>query len=672
MFTVFDHQLESFGISVEELKKKLVKKAVKHSAKDKATGRKSPRNKDRSRLALFDMERKLGAAKNQLERMKEEQAAAAASAVKALKSGSSPTAVEEAAAKLREVKRLDFIRQALAEAALRQQALLEQVQREAAKLADAEKHLLSASAGKRSAAAALAKRANSAAQTAKKQLLEVVAASKAASAAVAGASEASPPVPAPKEPPPAEPAAEAAEKPAPAPAAEAAAEAAAAAAPAAEAAAAAAAAEPAAEAAAEAAATAGAAEPAAEAAEEPAAAPAAEAAAAAAPAAEAAEAAAAAEPAAEANTLVGKLVQVKVDTLGPAYFGDHGRVKAVDLSAGLLTYSSRRKIIKAGLRFKQQPEPTEEHVVSINAVCIIEKQPKPAMQEKKSLGHLHKDVRLAWQNREDDKPYDLKNHALSLQTELDQAEVEAGGFEMLWRLAPPPGVFCISPTFIEQVLAILSPAEDEVLAPNFFAEMEPSLTRFWQYLEKGVLLLLPIISGGHWTLLVFQRLHATEVDEETSSGGTSASPTAPMAGCAKCRGNDAGCLDCEPGKMLQHGQRRERELTIADPLKYCSALPECNEWSVRYYDSLSKEKAECKKKAEILLKRSSAMGVPEVQLERSNSCFQTEADCGFWTLHFMEEEVRNFLGEGRWSKPYDRPYRLDRLQAVQSKLLEDA
>ena len=634
--------------------KKLLKKAMKKSAKDKATGRKSQRHRDRSRWALVTMERKLGAAKNQLEKMKDEQAAAAASAVAALKSGASSTAAEEAAAKLREVKRLECVRQALAESALRQQALLEQVQREAKKLEDTEKHLLTAGAAKRKAAAALAKRANLAAETAKNQCLEVVAATLAAAAAVAGASEALPPVPAPKEPPPAEPAAEAAEEPA--------AEAAAATEPAAEAAAAAAAAEPAAEAA-----------------EEPAGAPAAEAAAAAAPAAEAAAAAAAAEPAAEAaaeaaEALVGKLVRVNVDTLGPAYFGDHGVVKQVSQSAGSLTYSSSRKIHKGALRFTQLLEPKEDHIVPIDAVCLIEKKPMQAATERKSLMHLHKDVKLAWQMREDDKPYELQNHELHLHSELDQAEVEAGAFELFWRLAPPPGVFSLSATFVEQVLAILAPAKGETVPPNFFAEMQPSLTRFWQYLTKGVLILLPIIVDGHWTLLVFQRLNGTEKEKEKSSGSSSASPTAPLmvAGCAKCRGKATGCLDCSPDKMLQHGERRGREMTIADPLKYCSDLPECNEWSVRYYDSLPKEKAECKKKAESLVRCASAVGVPEMQLERSNSCFQKAADCGFWTLHFMEEEVRWFLGEGRWSKPYDWQGRLDRLKAVQKKLLEDA
>jgi hypothetical protein len=145
-----------------------------------------------------------------------------------------------------------------------------------------------------------------------------------------------------------------------------------------------------------------------------------------------------------------------------------------------------------------------------------------------------------------------------------------------------------------------------------------------------------------------------------------------VAGCAKCRGKATGCMDCSPDKMLQHGERREREMTIADPLKYCADLGDCNEWSVRYYDSLSKEKASCKKKAESLLRSASAVGVPEIQLERANTCFQEGADCGFWTLHFMEEEVRCFLGEGRWSKAYDWQGRLDRLKAVQAKLLEDA
>ena len=190
----------------------------------------------------------------------------------------------------------------------------------------------------------------------------------------------------------------------------------------------------------------------------------------------------------------------------------------------------------------------------------------------------------------------------------------------------------------------------------------------------SALCLVPIICDGHWTPLVFQRKNGTELVKDKSSGSSSATPIAPLsiAGCPKCRGKPTGCVDCAPEKMLQHGERRGRELDIADPLKNLPRLLECNDWSVRFYDSLSREKASCKKKAEVLLKYASAIGVPEVQLERSNSCFQSDADCGFWTLHSMEEEVRCFLGEGRWSKHYDRLYRLDRLKAVQCKLLEDA
>ena len=222
---------------------------------------------------------------------------------------------------------------------------------------------------------------------------------------------------------------------------------------------------------------------------------------------------------------------------------------------------------------------------------------------------------------------------------------------------------CPDPQFTcEQLLA---PAEDVPLAASFFGDMKPVLQRFWEYLAVAALCLVPIICKGHWTLLVFERQNKTEPASDKSSGST---PLA-IAGCAKCRGITGGCQDCQPTKVLEHLEKRERELEIADPLKYLTSLTDCDDWSVRYYDSLQKEKLECKQSAKALVTHAAAVGVQEVTLDRANSCFQSNADCGFWTLHFMEEEVRNFLGEGRWSKPFDRPYRLDRLQAVQHRLL---
>ena len=54
--------------------------------------------------------------------------------------------------------------------------------------------------------------------------------------------------------------------------------------------------------------------------------------------------------------------------------------------------------------------------------------------------------------------------------------------------------------------------------------------------------------------------------------------------------------------------------------------------------------------------------------ERHNSNTQKGCSCGFWVLHYIEEELRRFRGEGRFTFSYDQGERLLLLNAFADKL----
>jgi hypothetical protein len=66
------------------------------------------------------------------------------------------------------------------------------------------------------------------------------------------------------------------------------------------------------------------------------------------------------------------------------------------------------------------------------------------------------------------------------------------------------------------------------------------------------------------------------------------------------------------------------------------------------------------------------LGVPAGVPQRTNTnkvFFQKdETSCGFYVLHFIEEEVRQMLGEGAYTFAPDLAYRLGRLTAMANQL----
>ena len=77
--------------------------------------------------------------------------------------------------------------------------------------------------------------------------------------------------------------------------------------------------------------------------------------------------------------------------------------------------------------------------------------------------------------------------------------------------------------------------------------------------------------------------------------------------------------------------------------------------AVRYYDTLQDPSQECATLAVGILDALQTVGVshhlsPErLAQERHNSRRQEGVSCGFWVLHYIEEELRRFRGEGVFS-----------------------
>ena len=91
----------------------------------------------------------------------------------------------------------------------------------------------------------------------------------------------------------------------------------------------------------------------------------------------------------------------------------------------------------------------------------------------------------------------------------------------------------------------------------------------------------------------------------------------------------------------------------------------------RYYDSLNTLRAGCKSSAEGFLQLACA---EQVLPARTNQARQSGADCGYWTIHYLETEYRASLGEGfasaGWPKENVKVWQL-RLHSLTKSLKQE-
>ena len=123
------------------------------------------------------------------------------------------------------------------------------------------------------------------------------------------------------------------------------------------------------------------------------------------------------------------------------------------------------------------------------------------------------------------------------------------------------------------------------------------------YAVRAEVLLMPIIAGGHWTLLVVQREEARAPLKAPADAVApkEAASAAEKFGCSQCESYRGGCKHCNPAKETRWLARKDRENGLLNPREELQPLPESSGWDIRYYDSLQVPSEECSKAAEALL-----------------------------------------------------------------------
>ena len=92
-------------------------------------------------------------------------------------------------------------------------------------------------------------------------------------------------------------------------------------------------------------------------------------------------------------------------------------------------------------------------------------------------------------------------------------------------------------------------------------------------------------------------------------------------------------------------------------------------WRVSHYDFLDVPQPESQTWAPACLGLlSPVLGVSTALPARQNLLRQAGEECGFYVLHYLEEEARRYRGEGLSVKPLSIKYRVERLQAIIGQL----
>jgi len=235
---------------------------------------------------------------------------------------------------------------------------------------------------------------------------------------------------------------------------------------------------------------------------------------------------------------------------------------------------------------------------------------------------------------------------------------DAGIAEVLYRLLPGPRFVCM-PCDLSYTLqrAIMSsqrstnwldhggpPPGGDAETKALAYEVEALRTRWLSYVERAQVICIPIFTGqhgGHFTLLVGERM----LPEQSAS---------------------SHCFHFLGSRNPQ--QVRQGVAAQFSPLEQ-EPLPNCTSWNWRYYDTLPSASGVSKVLAREALSWLAPLGI-EVQLpDRTNLLRQPDSlSCGFYLIHYVEEEARVFLGERQASVFCDLEYRRTRINEMCKKL----
>jgi len=229
--------------------------------------------------------------------------------------------------------------------------------------------------------------------------------------------------------------------------------------------------------------------------------------------------------------------------------------------------------------------------------------------------------------------------------ELFAENVDSGIAEILYRLLPGTGFVVVPASLANFLLTFAGRPSDYA---ERYDETQKLKMELYNRVEKGRVVCIPIQSGGHWTLLILERKSVAP-----GSAGTKAT-------------NPLGATDAGVRKAAERNQFAMESWPIIP-----SFLDEV--WEMRYIDSLQPCILSCKTQAKFMLELLFSAGYgtfPDSSLLTiHNKLFQQDAiNCGYFLLHYLEEEVRAFLGERRGTQNLDLAHRRERINAMQSAL----
>ena len=244
--------------------------------------------------------------------------------------------------------------------------------------------------------------------------------------------------------------------------------------------------------------------------------------------------------------------------------------------------------------------------------------------------------------------------------ELYAENLDAGIAEIEFRLLPGPGLVVVPASLAHLLAAFTQDSHDTIEEAesrakygnkplNKFGETEKLAELLADKAEKGNTIIVPITDGKHWTLLVC-------IQKSQAKSAAGAAATNPLGASDKDRRMQA--------ERLQF-QKEDWPIFLRD---------KDSQWEVRYYDTVSEPSVVClsiaHKVLELLTLASFGVFDQSRCLPVQNKKRQTGLTCGLWVLHYIEEEMRFYLGEKRGTIEPNLQYRRARINAMQEALVK--
>ncbi len=238
----------------------------------------------------------------------------------------------------------------------------------------------------------------------------------------------------------------------------------------------------------------------------------------------------------------------------------------------------------------------------------------------------------------DDLMFKPREEVPDISYELWEDQVDAGIAEILYRLLPGPGFVVASSNLANFLSGFQDAGEIDDLALD-----NPMVQTLTGKVKRGKVCCIPINSGRHFTLLVLKRKGAAGENEQTVS-------TNPLGSFDKQR--------------RQNAEREQFDMGSWPAVETSEAV----QWEVTYYDSHPTEIGACRRVAQSTLQLLflQGPGTFDELPARQNQLLQPPGtvQCGFFALHYVEEEARCWLGERKGSQPLNLEYRRERINAM--------